>query len=238
MTNQVNKNKDKYNDEPFIEMVNHELKSPLATIKISAELLQKAYGGSNNPKLSDSLKKIDSKVDVLTDLINDYTDLVRINSNLLKLKKEKLNFDEVLTDYTTQHIFKDGNHELILSSKTNEKVLIDRERFYQVLSGLIKYVRRFSEENSPILIKTFNNGGRVITNISGLSSKIDVKNTVDFFDPEKLTATQQKNWSQKNELRINTSLASEFFNHCQGCFTVYSNKHSAITCTFSLPITK
>lgn len=221
-------------EEAFIDMVNHELKSPLATIKISAEIIQKKFSNIQEPAFLESLQKINSRVDYLAALINDYTDLVRIQSKKNIFKYEVCYFDKLLEESTCDFNdkFKPTYFEKI--NILQEKIKVDKNMFKKIVVSLVRYLEKISNNPIKILISTRLKDGSLIVNFRSCNK--DLKLNKDFFEVNHLTKIQGKKWKEKNDLRISSVLAKEIFNHCGGNFSVYYNDNWEAVCCFSIPV--
>ncbi len=222
-------------EEQFIDMVNHELKSPLATIKISAEILQKRNQQGQDLHFSESIEKINSRVDYLASLINDYTDLIRIQSELLNFKDEICVFSELVYESTCDFNFKFKRLKFEKYGITKYKVSVDKERFRQVILSLVKYIEKISDACKKISLYSKSKGDFLIINLRSSNNK-DKKREAGIFEPGKLTSYQSKLWKEKTELRITPVFAAEIFKHCGGKFSVLYNKKAEIICCFTLPL--
>jgi signal transduction histidine kinase len=194
-------------DVLFIENVNHELKSPLTTIKIHTEILQKNI--NIDPKLNqfrENLSKINTKIDYLTSLINDYTDLVKTQLNNLPFNYAIYDFDKLITDFIknfNQHF----NSITIESSGFSEKkVYIDNNRLNQALASLIWFIKKKISDDESILIEVRSNSARVFVNIK--SSSFPKNNE------ENLNTSELK--KAKINLGIGPTLATEIIKQHKG----------------------
>ncbi|MFC0775031.1 PAS domain-containing sensor histidine kinase [Terrimonas alba] len=62
----------------FVSMASHEFRTPLSTVLSSAYLLQKYTSGEDQPKRERHLKRIISSVNMLTDILNDFLSVGKI----------------------------------------------------------------------------------------------------------------------------------------------------------------
>lgn len=130
----------------------HELKTPLASIKGFAQLLHKRLEGSGDEKTIAYLSRIDNKVDELTQLISDLTDLTRIRVGKLEFRDEIFAFDDLIKEVVLDCQPTTKTHKIILKGKTGKAILGDRARISQVLNNLFSNAIKYSPGADRIIV--------------------------------------------------------------------------------------
>jgi signal transduction histidine kinase len=133
----------------FINIASHEIKTPTQAILGYSEILQKHP--EKREQISDALHRNANRLQRLT---NDILDVTRIESQTLKLNKEKFNLTDLIFSITED--FKNGiakkGDNIRLSyerqSKSTVEVEADKERISQVISNLLSNAIKFTEEGS------------------------------------------------------------------------------------------
>jgi signal transduction histidine kinase len=82
----------------FISAASHELKTPVTSMKVYAEVLLKQFQKSENTKAMQQLGKINKQIDKLMLLIHDLLDVTRLNSGHLSLHVEQFDMNILLTE--------------------------------------------------------------------------------------------------------------------------------------------
>jgi len=82
----------------IVANVSHELRSPLASIKVYTELLLNTLGDSDVASRRAWLSVIERETDRLTALINDFLDLSRLESGRFALTKVPIHLERVIAD--------------------------------------------------------------------------------------------------------------------------------------------
>lgn len=151
------------------DMVSHELKSPLTAIKIYAELIEQS------PKQSpDLVSKIDQKVDNLTNLVNDFNDLSKIQTGIYPFTPTSISFMDLLNQ--SQDILRE-NHNLTyrIINQDNRKVTFDTSIFPQVLSRFGQHlVTRLSPDNHFLHLVITSHPDHITLNILNPSRELDI----------------------------------------------------------------
>jgi two-component system, OmpR family, sensor histidine kinase VicK len=131
----------------FINIVSHEMKTPTQAILGYSELLEQHP--ENNSEIIASLKRNASRLQRLT---NDILELSRIESQTLRLNKEKVNMNEkirnVINDVKGQIHNPDKLKIAFSETKYPIYVQADKTRLYQVISNLLTNAIKFTEEGT------------------------------------------------------------------------------------------
>ena len=135
--------------QDFISAVSHELKTPLTTIKMRAEILQTSYQKMDDAKRKRSFDQIASESDRLTRLIQNVLDLSKLDGNrwVANIKKDrpKAVLDDFVTMYTKN--IEDHGFSLTVSCDSDiDKVqlMMDRDAVMQILTNLVDNSLKFS----------------------------------------------------------------------------------------------
>src|SRR3989344_404264 len=119
--------------DQFASVVAHELKTPLSTIKLYAQLYKEKL--SNVGGLSDvekGLQTIDNEVDKITKIVNSILDFTRIQSGKFILEKQTFKLSELVRERV--QLFKSlyPDHTFVLAKTIkDESLLADKIRIDQ-----------------------------------------------------------------------------------------------------------
>src|SRR5690606_15471732 len=78
--------------DTFLGIASHELKTPLTSLKLYAQVLERMLGKSGDQKHADLAKKMDLQVVKLTSLIADLLDVTKINAGKIHLNEAHFDF--------------------------------------------------------------------------------------------------------------------------------------------------
>jgi two-component system phosphate regulon sensor histidine kinase PhoR len=137
----------------FIANVSHELKTPLAAMKLSLETLEEECKG--NPKASFFVNKALERVSYMEQLIEDLITLSQLESVKVKVK-----FEEVELYPLVKEILK-GLSEFIVKKGIKVEVKIpegatvyaDRKMLYAVLKNLIDNAIKYNREGGRVKVE-------------------------------------------------------------------------------------
>lgn len=139
----------------FISMVSHELKTPLSSMKISAEYLE-SESSVDPPVQKELLQIIIRNIDRQTRLINDILDLSKIDAGKMEYRLEHVNVRESANTAleNIRHIALEKN--ITVSMDIPEKlsmVLADREKLIIVLNNLFENALKFTPNGGNIVLR-------------------------------------------------------------------------------------
>ncbi len=137
------KNKDKVKED-FINMCAHELRSPIQQI-LGLSILVK--NKTTDPTQQEMLDIIIRNAKRLARLTNDLLDVAKIESNLIKLEKEKFNFNEFISDIlydfankVSKENFNNNSYLNIIKSFPQDVIFFveaDKDRLIQVIHNIL-----------------------------------------------------------------------------------------------------
>jgi signal transduction histidine kinase len=136
----------------FISMASHELKTPLTSIKMVTQLLQKMDDKEKVEKEPVYLASIDQQIDKITYLINEMLDLSKIQIGKLNLRKEASSLSS-LVDQTVRTMQATTRHKIAIKGTMAREVFMDNERVGQVLINLLSNAIKYSSNEKEILVK-------------------------------------------------------------------------------------
>jgi signal transduction histidine kinase len=131
----------------FINVASHEIKTPAQAILGYTELLQRHP--EKREQISDVLYRNAKRLQRLT---NDILDVARIESQTLKMNKDKFSLTDLISsiveDFKNDIQKKGGNVTLLYEPEGNLMVEADKGRITQVISNLLSNAIKFTKEGS------------------------------------------------------------------------------------------
>ena len=148
--NEQLKQHDKMQKE-FINLAAHELRTPIQPILGLTEIVSSKI--KNNTEQRELLDAVTRNAKRLQRLVDDIIDVTKIEGRSLKLNKEELDLNHVITniidDYNT--LIVSGNHKVKLYFNPFKETLLieaDKERISEVISNLLSNAIKFTKEDA------------------------------------------------------------------------------------------
>jgi PAS domain S-box-containing protein len=145
----------------FLAMLSHELRNPLAPIRNSLYILDRAAPGGEQAKRAQAI--IHRQIGQLTWLIDDLLDVTRITHGKIQLKRERLDLNELAHRTAEDHraVFSKSDVRLeVLPAPAEVWVNGDRMRLAQVVSNLLQNAAKFTSHGGKATVSVASNPAR------------------------------------------------------------------------------
>ncbi len=139
----------------FVSMASHEFRTPLATILSSLSLVTK-YGELNEKeKQNKHISRIKSSISDLTDILNAFLSVSKLEEGKVEYVPEKFNIQEYVSEIITemQSVAKE-NQKINYKHTGNEVGLLNKKILKNILFNLISNAIKFSPEGKPVEVET------------------------------------------------------------------------------------
>ena len=151
----------------FLAMFNHELRSPLTSVKVSADTLEAEPDRLDPAEIRQFFRIIQDHVEHMRHLIGDLLDVARIATGALAVVPEPAEVRALVEEAGTRFASDDGSNPLRMEvAEDLPIVMADRRRVVQVLSNLLSNAAGHSPEGSPILVRAVQDGVHVAVSVS------------------------------------------------------------------------
>jgi signal transduction histidine kinase len=140
----------------FVSFVSHELKTPMTSIRGFTDLLASGVVGPINPNQSNFLSTIRSNVDRMATLVNDLTDVSRIEAGRLRLDFGVVPVEEMVEEVvrSTRAQIEEKHQVLDLKIAPDlPAVWGDRTRLIQVMTNLVSNAYKYTPQEGKITIQ-------------------------------------------------------------------------------------
>jgi len=139
----------------FVSMASHEFRTPLSTILSSISLLAKYNSSDEQPKRDRHIDRIKSSVKTLTDILNEFLSLGRIEEGKVEVKSEEFDLTDFINDLINEmNVLLKPNQNIQYKHLGNQTTYLDSNLLKHVLVNLISNAIKFSPDNSMITIET------------------------------------------------------------------------------------
>ena len=169
----------------FVSMASHEFRTPLATIQSSVSLVAKYGEKGDSEKQNRHISKIKSSINDLTDILNDFLSVSKLEEGKVESVAEKFNLEEFITSVVKEMepLAKEGQ-TLLYRHKGDTGVLLDKKLLKNILFNLVSNAIKFSPEGKQIELTSANNESAITISVKdqGIGiSKEDQKHLFERF---------------------------------------------------------
>lgn len=216
----------------LVSTVSHELRTPLSSVLGFTELLLTKELKPERQKRY--LTTIHKEAKRLTNLINDFLDLQRMEAGSQPYDMKETALDSIAMDVIYQ--FKnEKNHQLSFVDETSKTLVeADRERIHQVLTNLVSNAVKFSPEGGEITINLRNEGDDVIVAIGDEGLGIPEKSISSLFNKfQRIDEGDRKNIGGTG---LGLAICREIIERHGGKIWVESEEGRGSTFSFRLPL--
>jgi two-component system sensor histidine kinase VicK len=149
----------------FIGIASHELKTPLTSVKAYLQVLEAKASKTNDPFLLEALRKVNYQVKKMTDMINGFLNLSRLESGVLELNKVTFDLNEIVEEALQECKLIMPNRSVSLTTMNKAVIFADREKILSVINNLISNAAKYSKAEKPIFLSIEVNYGQVQLNV-------------------------------------------------------------------------
>jgi PAS domain S-box-containing protein len=222
----------------FIKMANHELKTPVTTIKGYVQLLKKMRGDSDDKFLVNSLNTIENQVNKLNLLIGDLLDISRMESGNLPLNKKEFSLVGLVTETIEDIKASEQSHHINFELKhpSDIEVYADKDRITQVLNNLLTNAIKYSPTSKMVNVALFVEGKYAVVSVEDFGIGMDNEELNKIF--ERFYRVSGDDEETFPGFGIGLFIVKDILERHDGTIRVESKKDQGSTFYFSLPLEK
>lgn len=216
----------------FIATVSHEFKTPIASIKMSLQLLENEHIGKVNAEQKNLLESIKDDANRLLKITGELLNMTQVESGNIQLSIMPSDSKEILMYAINANKNQAEQKQIALEITAPEnwpRVLADTEKTAWVLTNLISNAIRYSYENSTVYLNIGEENGKV---------KFGVKDTGQGIAPQYLSKIFDRYFrvpgTKKEGTGLGLAISKEFIEAQGGLINVESEYGSGSLFTVTL----
>lgn len=219
--------------DTFLGMASHELKTPLTSMKIYAQVLERTLKKAGDEKNADFARKMDEQINKLTDLIGDLLDVTKINSGKIKLNESYFDFSDLVNEIVQEQQLS-SRHKITTFLGNSGQVFADRNRVGQVITNLVSNAVKYSPDADEVIVTTKIDGKNIQLCVQdfGIGLPADKKDRV-FEQYYRVEGADENNFPG---LGLGLYIATQIIERSHGKIWVDSEFGKGSTFCFSLPL--
>ncbi|WP_353151017.1 PAS domain S-box protein [Chryseobacterium sp.] len=217
----------------FVSMVSHELKTPLTSILLSSQAMQKGFK-NNNLEIAKNLSVgIEGQAKRMTSMIQDFLNLAKIEEGKIRMRFEYFQLLGLMDEIVEQAKFLSRKHIIQIQCDSSHEVLADRDKIGQVLINLLTNAIKYSPEGGTIVLgceKLHNGSLRIYVSDEGVGiSKTDQKELFKRF-----FRVERKELANISGFGIGLYIVAEILHYHNSAISVESEEGAGSTFQFVL----
>ncbi len=219
--------------DDFISIASHKLRTPVTSLKLYIQVLQKQFGRRGEERLATSFAKMDAQLNKLTLLIEDLLNVSRIEYGKLYFQEDWFDLNEVVKETVEQIQSTTSKHRIRIEGRTSQLVWGDRDRIGQVLTNLLTNAVKFSPLADTIIVQLTAAQDAVVVSVQDFGIGIEKEHINHIFDRfHRVSDPEEKTYPG---LGIGLYIAREIIQRHGGTLTVESEKWKGSLFSFTLP---
>jgi PAS domain S-box-containing protein len=149
----------------FVSMASHEFRTPLSTILSSISLLSKYHTTEDQPRRDKHIDRIKSSVKNLTDILNEFLSLGKIEEGKVDVKLDEFNLKEFIKSIINEmSVLLQVNQKIDFKYTGDQMFYSDSNILKHVVVNLLSNAIKFSPEKSVVSIAiTIDSYGALMT---------------------------------------------------------------------------
>ncbi len=151
--------------DAFITTATHELKTPITSIKLYAQIVEQEIKKTKNKTSIQAVSELNMQMDKVASLMDYLFDVAKIQQGKLELEKTFFDMNVLIKDTIVmiQHVSQ--KHTIVQEGKVDEWVYGDKERLRQVLNNLITNAIKYSPGPGKVIVLGLDDASNVIISV-------------------------------------------------------------------------
>lgn len=218
--------------EDFISIASHEIKTPVTSLKLSLQLLNKVKDDPSAKLVPALIAQANRGVEKVSMLIEDLLSVGKLSAKQPAFKKESFNIANLVED-CLQHIRIEGLYHILTTGALELKVLADQVRIEQVVLNLVNNATKYAANSKEIKILISRTGPHAKIEVTDFGHGIPKDKLPFIFDRYYRIESAGENISG---LGLGLFICADIIRKHQGQIGVESELGQHTTFWFTLPL--
>lgn len=221
----------------FISNASHELKTPLATMKIMIESL--VYQPEMEQELrTEFLSDVNTEIDRLSAIVSDLLTLVQADAHSMKLEREKMSLAAIVKEasHRLQPLVDQKQQQLALSLLDSCDMYADRVKLQQVVYNLMENAVKYTQDGGKINVTLARVGRDAVLTVADNGPGIPAEHLSHVFD--RFYRVDRARSRESGGTGLGLSIAREIVSLHGGQIRAESEEDEGTTFVLELPLNK
>lgn len=219
--------------DQFIAILGHDLKNPIATMRMSADILLKMSKEDFTRKQAAMIKSTSFRMQTLIENVLDFAKGKMGEGIVINRKANNGVLIEMFQQVINEIKVSSPNSEIIFNVELDDEVYCDKDRVGQLFGNLLSNAVQHGSQDFPVNVIALSRGDQFELKVSNKGDKIPEDFMVHLFEP----FYRDPNQSNKSGLGLGLFIASEIAKAHDGEIRVESTD-TETTFSFHIPLNK
>jgi PAS domain S-box-containing protein len=173
--------------QEFLSIASHELKTPLTTVKVYTQLLERELHEPNpDPEgLSGLIADLQGQVSRMETMVSDFLDATRMQQNRLELRKEEVDLVALVRSLLARFepSAAESGHRLVRAGDESIRGCWDASRLDQVITNLVSNALKFSPAGGEVRVEVRQQGSQALVSVTDQGIGISPEDQAAIFQP-------------------------------------------------------
>ena len=139
--------------DDFISAASHELRTPVTSLKVFTEVLQRQARKRGDEQAERHLTRMNSQIDKLTILISDLLDVSKFEAGKLSFRRELVDVNAMADEVVESIQATADQHRIVLEGRVANPIHGDKDRLGQVLTNLLTNAIKYSPDADRVIVR-------------------------------------------------------------------------------------
>ncbi|MBD3355117.1 HAMP domain-containing protein [Candidatus Woesearchaeota archaeon] len=220
----------------FMSITSHELRSPMTPMRAQLQMLLGEYYGKLNKKQKNSIDIVLRNTTRLDNIIQDFLEISRIEAARLKFKFKRTNLKEHIERLVEEMKGFMPEKKIKIEAKIKKlpTIDVDPDRTMQVLRNLINNAKKFSPENSKIVITAEKKNNMIEFSVKDQGIGISPEDQRKLFEP--FFQAEQTMYREHGGTGLGLAICKGIIEAQNGRIWIESQKGKGTTFFFTVPL--
>ncbi len=219
----------------FVSMASHEFRTPLGGILSSAALIAKYPKTEDEPKREKHVQNIKKSVRNLTNILNDFLSLDKLEQGKVASTPVQFNFTRLVDDLAEEFRDTSAKHVIEVLHQGPELAMFqDKEMLRNLVTNLVSNALKYSPEGSTVTIRTAARGGDIVLEVEDRGIGIPPEDQKHLFE----RFFRAKNVTNVQGTGLGLNIVKRYLDLLGGRIEFKSEPNQGTTFTVTLPSEK
>ncbi|MCC8358893.1 GAF domain-containing sensor histidine kinase [Salinimicrobium sediminilitoris] len=219
--------------DQFIAILGHDLKNPIATMRMSADILLKMSKEDFTKRQAAMIKSTSFRMQTLIENVLDFAKGKLGEGIVLEKKANNGKLTQILEQVIKEVKVSAPKRDILFDATLREEVFCDKDRIGQLFANLLSNANQHGSPDAPIRVKASTTDHHFELNVSNKGDKIPENSQVHLFEP----FYRDPKGSNTKGLGLGLYIASEIAKAHKGVLEVNSTEKET-SFSLQIPLTK